>query len=747
MSPHRRSSRHDRRRPRALVGALALLALALPTTAATAAPDPGPAPDADERALVAQAEDDGPITVVVELRDGRERGRDVRTRNLAADVGARTVRTYDAFPYAAMRADADAIRSLATSPDVAKVHPNRTYRPTLDSSTAVIGADVAHRRGVDGSGQTVAVLDTGIDGQHEFFDDRVVAESCHSNASGLGRTLCPGGGEDESGPGSADAMTPACLDGEVSICDHGSHVAGTAAGGGGGNAPAAGVAPGAGIIAVQVFTRYDDPEICDGVAPCVASNTADILAGLDDVAALAGEHAVAAVNLSLGSPENNTDHCPGDPVAGAFGTLVGAGVAPVVSAGNEGHQAGVGSPACVEAAVTVGATADDDSVAGFSNRGVLLDVFAPGVDVTSSVPTATHDAYAPMQGTSMAAPHVAGALAVLRQEMPDASVGELVELLRDTGADVTYDSGGTQVTTPRIDLAEALPRIPTVVTWSGPDAVANGASTELSAVLTEESADGPPVAGAEVTLSLGAGDDRQACTGETDASGEATCTVVPDQPLTDDATLPVGAEFAGDDVYEPSSTSDTVLLEHYTGRASGLSASVGLPLLDLEIDREPDTGPVRTAQATTTDTPCTPSVGVLVLRAGGLCPEVTTSLDPGTSTATSSVGDVRIGLPGLPVIEVEGLTATSTSTCADGGSAEGSVGLTLKVGAKTVPVDPGVGVEVDLPGAARIVVNEQTPVPGADHGLTVNAVHVTALGGLADVVVGTATSDVHHCAG
>lgn len=728
------------------MGLLALLALVLPAAAVQAAPDPGRSPDAEEQRLVAQAEDDGPITVVVELRDDRAQGRDARARSLAADVGARTVRTYDAFPYAALRADAEAIRSLATSPDVVKVHENRVYRPTLDSSTVVIGADVAHRRGVDGSGQAVAVLDTGIDGQHEFFGDRVVAESCHSNASGDGRSLCPGGDAEESGPGSADALTPACADGPVSLCDHGTHVAGIAAGGGGGSSPAPGVAPGADIVAVQVFTRYDDAASCDGAAPCALANTADIIAGLDDVVAIDRERAVAAVNLSLGSPESNAEHCPGDPVAGAFGTLAEAGVAPVVAAGNEGHQAGVSSPACVEEAVAVGATVDDDTVAPFSNRGELLDVFAPGVDITSSVPSASHDAYASMQGTSMAAPHVAGALAVLRQEQPGASVDELVGLLRDTGADVTYDSGGTQVTTPRIDLAEALPRVPTVLTWSGPEAVANGTPTELSAVLTEESADGPPVEGAEVTLSLGAEQDRQTCTGATDGSGEATCTVEPDQPLTEDATLPVAAEFAGDDVYEPSSTSGTVLLEFYTGRASGLSAAVDLALLDLEIDREPDTGAVRTAQASTTDTPCSPSVGLLVLRAGALCPEVTTTLAPGTSTATSSVGDVRIGLPGLPVIEVEGLTARSTSTCDDGGSAEGSVDLTLKVGGRTVPVDPGVGVEVDLPGAARLVVNEQEPVPGADHGLTVNAVHLTALGGAADVVVGTATSDVHHCA-
>jgi hypothetical protein len=83
------------------------------------------------------------------------------------------------------------------------------------------------------------------------------------------------------------------------------------------------------------------------------------------------------------------------------------------------------------------------------------------------------------------------------------------------------------------------------------------------------------------------------------------------------------------------------------------------------------------------------------------------------------------------------------STCS---GATGSVTIEhLTVGG--APVDTGVAPNsgIDLGGGAKLVLDEQLPVPGADHGLTVNALHLTVLGGTVDVVVGSSTSDVHNC--
>ncbi|WP_454851861.1 choice-of-anchor P family protein [Promicromonospora soli] len=737
-----RLQRPHSQRPASALLAVVLACTTLIGTASTAgaAPASGSSPpDAGERALITKAESEGPQSVIVEVPsvgDQRALAGEMRAR----DDGIRVTTVFDLYPLVTVTADAEAIEELAQSPDVVRVHPNEFHAPTVDTSVPVINGDDLHMRGIVGTGQAVAILDTGIDAAHEFFGDRVAAEACFSGGGG-GASLCGNGENSQVGPGAAQ-----CDD---ELCDHGSHVAGIAAGAAaGGNAQVNGVAPAADIIAVQVFSRYDAAEDCAPSAPpCLRATSNDVIEGLEHVQGLAGDRDVAAVNLSLGSSEHS-EHCQDSPYREALQGVRAAGIAPVVSAGNDNLDNAVGSPGCVEEAITVGATDDDDSVAGYTNRGPLLDVFAPGTDVWSSVPSDSDDAYGSKNGTSMAAPHVAGAFALLREELPDAGVTELEELLERTGVDIAYESAGTEVTTPRIDLAAALPRIETFLRYTGPEQVANGTSAELSGVLTAESEDGPGVPGRDVTFTLGAGENQQECTGTTDSSGAVACTIDPvDQPLTADATVPVTAEFAGDRDYEPSDASATVLLEHYTGRAFGLSGSVPLPLVGFDIEPTPDTGQVRTADASSTDTPCLTELDLVLLQANALCPDVTTSLAPGTSVATASVDEVRIGIPGLPVIEVENATAEATATCAGDGSATGSTEMTLRIGGQLVEITGEPNAVVELPGVARIVVNEQVENPDADHGLTVNALHLTALeGGVADVVVASATSGVHNCA-
>nr|WTB33397.1 hypothetical protein OG781_31465 [Streptomyces sp. NBC_00830] len=116
-------------------------------------------------------------------------------------------------------------------------------------------------------------------------------------------------------------------------------------------------------------------------------------------------------------------------------------------------------------------------------------------------------------------------------------------------------------------------------------------------------------------------------------------------------------------------------LQYATGRAYGVPAHVdllGVPLL--EVDPQPDTGTVRTADATTTDTPCSAEYSSPLLSVQKLCPKVTTTLAPGKVTASLPVAQARIGLPGVPLIEVSRLTATSNSECS---KATGSTTLTV----------------------------------------------------------------------
>ncbi|MET7334638.1 S8 family serine peptidase [Nonomuraea sp. NPDC005650] len=232
-------------------------------------------------------------------------------------------------------------------------------------------------------------------------------------------------------------------------------MAGIAVGNGQGvsGAPPAGVAPGASLVAVQVFSKFTSEDFCGaGAAPCVLSFTSAQVAGLEKVLRLkeAGTPLVAA-NLSLGSGRY-TVSCDTDPRKQAIDGLLAAGVATVVAAGNNGYGDAVSAPGCVPSAITVGCTTDDDTVSTFSNRGPLLDLFAPGTSIVSSVPG---DGWAPLSGTSMAAPHVSGALAVLRQAFPQASIAELESAMKTTGKPITY----TGATTPRLRLdGAALPQ-------------------------------------------------------------------------------------------------------------------------------------------------------------------------------------------------------------------------------------------------------------------------------------------------
>lgn len=275
----------------------------------------------------------------------------------------------------------------------------------------------------------------------------------------------------------------------------------------------------------------------------------------------------------------------------------------------------------------------------------------------------------------------------------------------------------------------------TTVTYTGPTKAANGAPLTLSGVLREDGT--TPIAGRTVTFTLGSGGSAQSCAGTTDASGSASCTIASvSQPATA-TSVPVLAAFAGDAYYSPSSATATLKFQYLTGRAFGLEAS-GL----VGISATPDTGAVQTASAGTVAPPCLVSISGLI-SANTLCAKVVTSVDPGTSTASASVQGATIGVLGLPVIKLGLIQSSSTTSCA--GSSGDTVVGSISIGGIPVNVNlhPGPNTTVSVLGIT-LILNEQVPVTGADQGLTVNAVHIKALG-LLDVILGSSTSDIGNC--
>ncbi len=444
-----------------LLGAQVAPATAAPSPAPVSpAPNPAPAtlPPKPARTVTSNAE--RPVidpALPAKTDDGRKIRVNVVTKSRsdlpAATAAGTPLRTFSRYPVVTLRVDAAGLNRLQLQTGVVSVTEDVPVPPVLAQSVPLIGGDKTRAEGLTGAGTAVAVLDTGVARTHPFLTGRVVAEACFSpsDAEYGASSLCPSGEDEQEGTGAADTDQGPCSVAPLN-CAHGTHVAGIAAGNGANvsGAPPAGVAPGANVVAIQVFSKFGTDEFCGtGASPCVLSFTSAQLSGLEKVLELkeSGVPLVAA-NLSLGSGRYTADCGETDLRGPVIEDLLAEGVATVIAAGNDGYNDAVAAPACVSSAITVGSTTDEDGVSTFSNRGALLDLMAPGTGIVSSVPGAK---WASMNGTSMAAPHVTGAFAVLRQKFPAKSVDELLTLMKSTGRPITNGSA----VTPRLQLDAA----------------------------------------------------------------------------------------------------------------------------------------------------------------------------------------------------------------------------------------------------------------------------------------------------
>jgi subtilisin family serine protease len=360
---------------------------------------------------------------------------------LKAAPGAEVVRKFTTVPLLVVQANADAVKALSASAAVADLNLDHLVAPGLSNTTPLIGSSRLNTRGVGGAGQTIAVLDTGIDRTHPFLAGRVVDEACFGG--------CASGAGSASGPGTGVNCPLA-----VAGCDHGTHVAGIAAGAAGPNPVGFnGVAPQATIMSVNVFHRVDNfwPfNFCgSSPSPCALAWASDEVAGLEYVLGRRSAFSIAAVNISIGGGEY-TATCDRSWMKPAIDNLASVGIATVVSAGNDGFTNALSEPGCVGSAVSVGATTNSDVVAAFSNSASFLDLLAPGVNVTSSLPGG---GFGMKSGTSMAAPHVSGAFALMKQKYPGAGVAEIQQRLSQTGRRVLDAKSG--VTKARINVERA----------------------------------------------------------------------------------------------------------------------------------------------------------------------------------------------------------------------------------------------------------------------------------------------------
>jgi subtilisin len=378
------------------------------------------------------------------------------------------------LPVAAAEITEGALNQLREDPNVVLVTRDIPVPPTLMDSVPLIGGDRLHQLGIRGTNRTVAILDTGVQADHPALLGALIAEACFSTAiSNVYKvtSLCPGQFDVSTMTGAA-SQCPPVVDG----CEHGTHVAGIIAG----HQMAfeqrqfEGVAPSAKVVAVQVFTLFEG-NACGAAAKCVLSFTSDQLRALDWLYKHREELKIAAINMSLGTGYHDQYCDQTSALTEMIERLRGKGIPTVIAAGNDHFFDGLAEPACISASISVAATKKDGSLdVRYSNVSTLIHIAAPGTEIVSSVPGSR---YIRLSGTSMAAPHVAAALALLREKYPGDTVAELERRLTNGAPIVADPRTGTKL--PVLELVHATSQVAASPSNNG-GLVAPAASTPVT---------------------------------------------------------------------------------------------------------------------------------------------------------------------------------------------------------------------------------------------------------------------------
>lgn len=390
--------------------------------------------------------------------------RNAAIRSMAVETAvARTERSLAAGTYRMRRKfalvgafaadiDARALARLRRRPDVAAIDadlPGGGHAVAPDESSDLNAVSPLMPLGLDGTGMKVAVVDTGVDGDHPDLQSRIVGEQCFcSKPSATTAGCCPNGAVTQSGAGSAQDDH-----------SHGTHVSGIIVGEGI-TAPR-GALPRASLVAVKVMDANNS--FC-----CIS----DVIAALDWLAV--NHPDVDAVNMSLGTISTlYAGDC--DPVnaatqamAQAVAALIDRGAVVTASAGNQSNPNAMAMPACIRDVFSAGATWDftggpvsvfncsETSTAPrqpacFSNRSTTTDLYAAGAYVTSA---RNGGGTLTWPGTSFAAPMMAACATALKQAAPAAGPAERMEAMRLSPTRVTDTVSGRQY--PFLDCIDAV---------------------------------------------------------------------------------------------------------------------------------------------------------------------------------------------------------------------------------------------------------------------------------------------------
>ncbi len=420
--------------------------------------------------------------------------------------------------------------------EVKRVYLDEVNRPFLSESLPLINQPPVAAAGKVGTGTTVAVIDTGVNYTLSAFG------SCTSPGTPSGCKVVY----------AQDFATP---DGLRDDDGHGTNVSGI-------------------VMGVASDTRIAGLDVFELISRCGnCAYTSVIIDAINWSIANQATYNIVAMNLSLGGG-GYTSPCTTSPFSTPVANARAAGILAAIASGNDGYTNGISSPACVPDAVSVGAVYDSniggmvwssctdsstyaDLVTCFSNSASFLTILAPGSVITA--------AGISRSGTSQAAPHIAGAIAVLRGDnaFPSETVDQTVSRMTSTGVPVTDPKNS--LTHPRIDLLAAT----------------SGAVTYSISGTVTESGGGSPLSGVTMTLSgAGSGTTTTNALGNYTFSGlsDGSYTVTPGisgytfTPTSRNVTVS-GADVTGQDFVGTLTNGPDLVVSQLTAPSSATAGS------------------------------------------------------------------------------------------------------------------------------------------------------------------------------
>jgi len=364
-------------------------------------------------------------SIIVELKGKETIFNKINLDNKVSHFKDKSLRIY--------KVNENQLNGLMNNPNVKSISLSHSIKSHLQDSTILVNAtqvwdEQIGNVNITGIDETVCIIDSGVNFSHPDLIGR--NKSCN-----------------------IDCFNKDCIE-NCSDSDnygHGTHVAGIVGASGG----IEGVAPGVGLISVRVLDEHGGGSV---------SAELDLVNAIDWCVENKDLYNISVITMSLGTdaPFIYDEHCDST-FSGTWTKAINNAtfynISVPISSGNEDNLTHISAPACIENATAVGATTKENKVAGYSNRGNLIDFFAPGGNFTEQINSTYFfdENYLEDYGTSMACPHVAGAFALLSHyymevENKEAKVSDLVDALNTSGQ-VVSDSG---IDYKRIDILGAL---------------------------------------------------------------------------------------------------------------------------------------------------------------------------------------------------------------------------------------------------------------------------------------------------